>query len=174
MTPDAASGGTADTLSEDSFPGSGEPGARPVTLRMMIAALALAGIFVATYLTLYKVGAIGELSCSVGSCETVNTSRWATLLGVPVAAWGILFYVVAFATALAGTQPRRSSSVSIARFLTGWSAGGVLFSAWLTYLELFVIHAICIWCVTSAVMVTVIFLLSAADLRALGRSARPA
>ena len=42
---------------------------------------------------------------------------------------------------------------------------GVLFSAWLTYLEIGVIHAICIWCVTSAVIVTVIFLVSLADLR---------
>ena len=46
--------------------------------------------------------------------------------------------------------------------LTGW---GVLFSGWLTYLELFVIDAICIWCVISAIIVTVMFAVSLADLR---------
>jgi uncharacterized membrane protein len=60
---------------------------------MVIAALALAGIFLATYLALYKLGYIGALSCSVGSCETVNLSRWATFLGLPVAVWGVGFYV---------------------------------------------------------------------------------
>ncbi|MEO5588074.1 MAG: vitamin K epoxide reductase family protein, partial [Gemmatimonadaceae bacterium] len=61
--------------------------------RMIVAALALAGIFVATYLLLYKLGIIGELSCSVGSCETVNTSKWATFAGLPVAAWGVGWYL---------------------------------------------------------------------------------
>ena len=55
---------------------------------MIVAALALAGIFISTYLTLYKLGMIGELTCSIGSCETVNTSRWSIFLGLPVAAWG--------------------------------------------------------------------------------------
>lgn len=55
---------------------------------MAMAVLALAGIFVALYLLLYKLGMIGNLNCSVGSCETVNTSKWATFLGFPVAAWG--------------------------------------------------------------------------------------
>ncbi|MEO5589963.1 MAG: vitamin K epoxide reductase family protein, partial [Gemmatimonadaceae bacterium] len=72
--------------------------------RMIVAALALAGIFVATYLLLYKLGIIGELSCSVGSCETVNTSKWATFAGLPVAAWGVGWYVAMFGLALAGTR----------------------------------------------------------------------
>ena len=56
---------------------------------MLAALVALAGLFVATYLTLYKLGVVGTLSCSVGSCETVQLSRWAMLLGLPVAAWGV-------------------------------------------------------------------------------------
>ena len=51
------------------------------------AALAAGATAVSTYLTLYKLGYIGTLQCAVGSCETVNTSRWATFLGMPVAAW---------------------------------------------------------------------------------------
>ena len=136
-----------------------------MTKRMIVAALALAGIFVSLYLTLYKLGIIGELSCSIGSCETVNTSTWSRLLGLPVAAWGLLFYLDVFAISLIGTFPRFEDERVISLVLVAEAAVGVLFSAWLTYLELGVIHAICIWCVTSAVIVTLILLVSVADLR---------
>ena len=132
---------------------------------MIVAALALAGIFISIYLTLYKLGVIGELSCSLGSCETVNTSRWSVFLGLPVAAWGFLFYVDVFAVALLGTMPRWENEPVISIALVTQAAIGVLFSVWLTYLELAVIHAICIWCVASAVIVTVILVVSVADLR---------
>ncbi|HEU4748913.1 MAG TPA: vitamin K epoxide reductase family protein [Gemmatimonadaceae bacterium] len=136
-----------------------------MTKRMIVAALALAGIFVGLYLTLYKLGIIGELSCTVGSCETVNTSKWAVFLGFPVAAWGVFFYVAVFALALVGTLDRFEDAPVISWLLVIWSGFGFLFSAWLTYLELAVIHAICIWCVVSALLVTAIFVLSIADLR---------
>jgi uncharacterized membrane protein len=132
---------------------------------MIVAALALAGIFIGLYLTLYKLGIIGELTCSVGSCETVNTSRWAVFLGFPVAAWGVFFYVAVFVLALVGTAERFENAKAISLLLAVWSTVGLLFSAWLTYLELAVIQAICIWCVISAILVTAIFVLSVADLR---------
>ena len=132
---------------------------------MVVAALALAGIFISLYLTLYKLGVIGELTCSVGSCETVNTSRWATFLGLPVAAWGLLFYLDVFIIAVLGTTARFEFEPGISVVLVAQAAIGVLFSGWLTYLELAVIHAICIWCVTSACIVVIIFLFSLADLR---------
>jgi len=134
---------------------------------MIVAALALAGIFISVYLTLYKLGVIGELSCSIGSCETVNTSRWSIFLGLPVAAWGLLFYLDVFGVALLGTMPRWENEPVISIILAVEAAIGVLFSAWLTYLELAVIHAICIWCVTSAVIVGAILLVSVADWRQL-------
>jgi uncharacterized membrane protein len=132
--------------------------------RMIIAALALAGVFVALYLTLYKMGYIGHLACTVGGCEQVNTSQWATFLGYPVAMWGLGFYIAAFAVAFAGTFPSLMGQRNISVLLTAMSAIGVVFSGWLTYLELAVIHAICQYCVVSAVIVTLIFLVSVADL----------
>jgi uncharacterized membrane protein len=137
---------------------------------MIVAALALAGIFISLYLTLYKIGVIGELSCSIGSCETVNTSKWSTFVGLPVAAWGLLFYVEVFVLALAGTSARLENSRPLGALIAAEAAVGVLFSAWLTYLELAVIHAICIWCVTSAVVVTLIFLVSLSDWREITRA----
>jgi uncharacterized membrane protein len=132
---------------------------------MIVAMLALAGIFVATYLLLYKLGMIGHLTCSIGSCETVNTSKWATFLGVPVAGWGVAFYMALFVLALASTGERYAESRGMAQVLVVFAGTGVLFSAWLTWLELFKIHAICQWCVISAILVTVIFVISVLELR---------
>jgi uncharacterized membrane protein len=139
---------------------------------MIVAALALAGIFISTYLTLYKLGMIGELSCSIGSCEAVNTSRWSIFLGLPVAAWGLLFYLDVFGVALLGTMPRLENEPLVSIVLAAEAGIGVIFTAWLTYLELAVIHAVCMWCVLSAGIVAAIFLLSVADWREV-RAAEP-
>jgi hypothetical protein len=78
---------------------------------MVIALLALLGSLLALYLTLYKLGIIGQLVCQMGSCETVNTSRWSTFLGLPVAAWGFLTYAVLLGLALFGLQESHSGSI---------------------------------------------------------------
>ena len=134
---------------------------------MMIAALALLGVFVAAYLTLYKVGVIGSLACSIGSCTTVQSSRYAMFAGLPVAAWGLAFYVTTFIVAMAGLQERFADSRPISLFLVASSAVGTAFSLWLTYLEAFVIRAWCQWCVVSAFIVLGIFIASVLDLREL-------
>jgi uncharacterized membrane protein len=95
----------------------------------------------------------------------VQLSRWATFLGLPVAAWGIVFYLVLLALALVGLQPRYADSRAVSLALVAWTGWGVLFSGWLTYLELFVINAICQWCVVSAVLVLIAFVVSALDFR---------
>ncbi len=138
--------------------------------RQSLALLAVVGIGIALYLTLYKVGVIGVLSCSIGSCETVNTSRWSMLFGIPIAAWGLAAYVALLVLALAGSAESREASVPIAQLLVALAGWSVLFSAWLTYLELFVIHAICIWCVTSALLWVLILAVTVADLRAVSRA----
>ena len=127
---------------------------------MIIAALALAGVGLATYLAMYKLGMIGTLACGAGGCETVQLSRWATLLGLPVAVWGVGFYIALFALALLGTTDRFVDEAWVSHAMLALTSWGVIFSAWLTYLELFVINAICVFCVVSAILVTVLFLLS--------------
>jgi uncharacterized membrane protein len=132
---------------------------------MIIAALALAGVGLATYLAMYKLGYIGTLACTVGSCETVNLSKWSTFIGIPVAVWGVGFYVVLFLVALLGTTERFVNEAWVSHallLLTGW---GVLFSGWLTYLELYVIHAVCMFCVISAILVCLLFVLSVFEWR---------
>jgi uncharacterized membrane protein len=136
-----------------------------VSKRQLVALLALLGLFIAIYLTLYKTGVIAELACTSGSCETVQMSRWATFLGLPVAAWGIVFYVALLGVALSGLQGSLADSRAVSVALVAVTGWGVIFSAWLTYLELFVIHAICQWCVVSAILVTIAFAISWLDLR---------
>ena len=133
--------------------------------RMLVALVALAGVFIALYLTLYKLGYIGTLVCAVGSCEKVQTSKWATFLGVPVGAWGVGYYIAVLAMAIAGLTPILAESRGLSKLMVGVTAIGVLFSLWLTYLELFVIDAICQWCVMSAILATILFVLCCLDLR---------
>jgi uncharacterized membrane protein len=137
---------------------------------MTIAALALIGAFVALYLTMYKMGAIGHLACGLGGCARVNPSKWAVFAGAPVAAWGLAFYIATFVVALVGTSPALAQRREISYLLAAMSFVGVAFSAWLTYLELYVIEAICKYCVTSAVIVTAIFLVAVADVAMQPRS----
>jgi uncharacterized membrane protein len=136
-----------------------------MTKRKWMALISLAGLFLGAYLTLYKVGVIGALACNIGSCEQVQTSRWSVFLGLPVATWGVGFYLLMLVLSIAGLQPRFSDSrqLSLAvMLLAGW---GVVFTAWLNYLEAFVIHAWCEWCLGSAAMVVLLFVLAVTDWR---------
>jgi uncharacterized membrane protein len=131
---------------------------------MGVALLSLFGLLIAVYMYLYKIGKIGSLVCGTGGCETVQLSPQARFLGVEVSLIGILGYLVILAVAMAGLQPRAAGMAWPARWLAILSGGAVLFTAYLTYLELFVIHAICRWCVGSAVIIALIFGLSLRDL----------
>jgi len=136
--------------------------------RQAIALLALIGFFIALYLWLYKIGAIGELKCGTGACEAVQTSRWAVWLGVPVAFYGVVGYAALFLVALVGVQPAFAMRRAPTLLLAALASGGLLFTLYLTYLEVFVIHAICRWCVGSAVVITVIWVVSMIGLKTWG------
>ncbi|MEA3246123.1 MAG: vitamin K epoxide reductase family protein [Gemmatimonadota bacterium] len=133
--------------------------------RQAIAVLALAGVFLAGYLTLYHYGYVGSIACGTGGCEKVQASRYAVFLGQPVALWGVGYYVSVAAVAIAGSvgagQLSRWPTTALLA-LNGW---GVVFSAYLTWLEVARIHAICRYCVVSAIAVAGLFALSAWDWR---------
>jgi len=129
-------------------------------LRMIAALLSLVGLMVATYLYLYKIGIVGTMVCGTGSCELVQTSRWSRFLGVEVSLLGALGYLAMFGVSLAGLQPTLQQRRWPATALLLLATGALLFSAYLTYVELFLIHAICRWCVASAVIVLLLFLVA--------------
>lgn len=132
---------------------------------MGIALLALVGLFISLYLWLYKIGVVGTMSCGSGGCETVQLSPESVFLGIEVALIGVLGYLALLAVAVWGTLPAQAARVAPALALMVLSGGAVAFTAYLKYLEFFVIGAVCRWCVASAVIILVIFLLSVADWR---------
>lgn len=101
--------------------------------------LSILGALISVYLLQSKILGSGIL-CGVSSCGVVNNSQYSQLFGIPVSAFGLAFYI-GMACVLTFGYKRL--------FLIG-SIAGVLFSAYLTYIEAFVIHAWCQWCIMSA------------------------
>ena len=128
--------------------------------RMAAALLSLVGVLLATYLYLYKIGVVGTMMCGTGSCEVVQTSQWSRFMGVEVSLIGLLGYVGILGVSIAGLQPANQARRWPDTTLVLLSLGGLLFSAYLTYIELFLLHAVCRWCVVSAVIITLIFVIS--------------
>jgi len=115
--------------------------------------LALVGIGIAGYLTYVHYNKLAPI-CAVGhGCEKVQNSEWAKVGGVPVPVIGLVGYVAILASLLVRGELARLATAGMAYI-------GVSFSAYLTYRELFSIHAICQWCVGSAVTMTLIAVLA--------------
>jgi uncharacterized membrane protein len=123
-------------------------------LRIAIGILCLVGIGIAGYLTYVHYEGLKVLCLSSGGCETVQSSRYAKLDGIPVPVLGLLGYI-----AILGSLGLRGDTGRTAGF--GLALIGFLFSMYLTYRELFTINAICQWCVGSAVVMTILAIFTA-------------
>jgi uncharacterized membrane protein len=123
--------------------------------------LALFGLAVAAYLSYVETQAVEAMCGPVGDCNAVQASTYARLFGLlPVGVLGMFGYLLILAVwAWSRLRHNRLAElVSVA--LLGMTLFGTLFSIYLTTLELFVINAVCLWCVTSAVIITLLMLLS--------------
>jgi len=119
----------------------------------LVGGLAAAGFAIAGYLAWLKwTGGAAAFCLSGGGCDIVQSSRYATLLGVPIALWGALLYLGIGVLAAVGLTPRRWS---LAVYLT---AAGVGISIYLTALSFLVVHATCAYCLASAAIMLVILL----------------
>lgn len=119
-------------------------------LRIAMIVLATVGLGVASYLTYVHYSGTPPVCTAGGSCLKVQTSIYSKLVGVPVALMGLIGYVAILASLLA---PENEST----RFATlAFIVAGFGFSAYLTYRELFSIHAVCEWCASSAVIMTIL------------------
>jgi len=124
--------------------------------RLRVAALvvALLGVAVAGYLTYVHYADLEPLCAGGGhGCERVQSSSYAKLGGIPVAVLGLAGYVAILVALLLPGERARLAAAAL-------TVSGFGFSAYLTYLELFVIDAICQWCVASAVLLTVLVVLA--------------
>jgi len=120
----------------------------------LIAAVAVVGVVIAGYLTVTKLTRGSALFCEAGTgCDIIQASPYALFLGVPTALWGAAVYAAIGVLALIGLSGR------------GWlrafllAASGVAFSAYLTYLSVFVIRAVCLYCLASAAVAVLLFAL---------------
>ncbi|HTX79380.1 MAG TPA: vitamin K epoxide reductase family protein [Longilinea sp.] len=126
----------------------------------IIQVLAALGLADAIYLTIMKFANNPQLCIQgVGDCWSVNSSKFSEIYGIPVALIGALGYVMIFALATLAARGGKGRSLGIYGTF-GLGLIGVLFSAYLTYLEVYVIHAICPFCIASAVIMATIFGLS--------------
>jgi uncharacterized membrane protein len=136
--------------------------------RQVVAVLALLGLLLSVYLMLYHYGFVGQLACGgTNECEKVQTSRYAVLFGMPVAGYGVAGYLALLVIAISGLAEKWDGRPEPTQQLAIVSGAGVAFSAYLTWLELFRIHAICRWCVGSAVLIVLIFAVSLVSLLSL-------
>ncbi len=124
--------------------------ARALGWRGITALLVLCGLGVATYLTIVHYDT-GALICTVGDCHTVQTSKYSTIGPIPVAVLGLGMYLTIGAISLGRwRRPDLTSTLTMASFAI--VLAGAIYAAYLTYLELNVIHAVCQWCVLSALI----------------------
>lgn len=131
--------------------------------------VAFVGMGISAYLSFVHFNGVPLYCEGSGGCHTVQSSEYATLLGVPVALIGFLLYVGIFAAGLVALRGA-GWAAQVAPFLVfGLALTGVLYSAYLTWLELYRIYAICTWCVASACLLTVIFAGATAELVVSGR-----
>jgi uncharacterized membrane protein len=132
------------------------------TLRRAIAFVAALGVGVATYIAIAESGG-GSPVCLAGStgCKTVAESSYSHVAGVNIAIFGAIGYLLLLATAFFVSDLARFGGFAV-------SLGGFGYSIFLTYIEIFKIEAICQWCVASAMLMTILFLLNATRLVAYG------
>ena len=121
---------------------------------------AIIGALDSVYLAWIKLSH-NETLCApgLGDCFTVNTSRYAELFGIPIALFGLATYIAIIAILLFENRiDFLKENGTLALF--GIGLVGVLYSAYLSYLEEFVLHAWCPYCILSAVMITIVFIVS--------------
>ena len=131
-------------------------------LRAAVALLALAGAGIAAYLA-YAWYADATIACTTGGCETVQSSSYAKVIGVPVPVLGLVGYLAILASALVPGESARTVGAALA-------LAGLAFSLYLVLVQALVIEAFCQWCLTSDL---VMLLLAAATVARL-RSGQPA
>ena len=127
--------------------------------------LALVGMADSAYLWWIKVTGAYAACVNIGDCESVNSSRFAEIGGVPIALIGLIGYMFIFVILMLELRmPGRIDFLRLTIF--GVTLAGSLYSLYLTYLEVYVLHAVCPYCVVSAAVMLGLFGVSISRLKA--------
>lgn len=130
----------------------------------LIPILAVLGLGVAGYMAYIEITHVAAVCGPVGECNVVQTSQYAAIAGIPVAVLGLVFYLATLVLWAVQRSGAGKWARPAALALLGMAVFGVLFSIYLTLLELFVIHAVCMWCLSSALITTLIMVVVVAQL----------
>ncbi len=123
------------------------------------------GIFISGYLVTKRFAG-GSLACTRwAECDVVNNSVYSQIYGVPVSVLGLAGYLLLLALALAALWTTGCTQRRILLLSLVLTVGGVGFSVYLTYLEIYVIEALCTWCVASAIVITLLANITAVTIR---------
>jgi uncharacterized membrane protein len=122
-------------------------------------ALVVLGLLVSIYMTIYKISSNDRMCLGSGDCHTVNTSKYSEVNGIPVAVFGIIGYL-AILVALYFENRNRFFKENSTLMIFGMSLTGFIFTVWLIYVEIVLIKALCPFCVTSQVAMTLIFIIA--------------
>ena len=122
-------------------------------------ALVVLGLLVSIYMTIYKLTANDSMCLGSGDCSTVNSSRYSEVNKIPVAVIGVLGYLTILV--IHYLEPRnRYFKQNGTLLIFGLALTGFLFTAWLIYVEIALIKALCPFCLTSQAAMTIIFIVS--------------
>lgn len=128
-------------------------------IHRVLIALLVVGLSVSIYMTIFKITGNEGMCLGSGDCSTVNASRFSEVNGIPVAVIGIGGYLAILGIVL--LENRNSFLKQNGTLMVfGLSLGGFLFTLWLVYVELVQLKAICPFCVTSQVAMTLIFIVA--------------
>ena len=126
--------------------------------------LASIGVLDSTYLFIYKISNNNAMCLGNGDCATVNASRYSVIYGIPISLLGLLAYLAILALLIfefRNIVTKENSNLLI----FGISLVGVIFSAYLTYIEFYVIFAVCPFCILSAIVISILFIISIIKLK---------
>ena len=133
---------------------------KAIWLSMIMAGI---GLLDSIYLLIFKLSDNNAMCLGSGGCSTVNASRYSELYNIPVSLYGVMAFLV-IALLLIFELKNIVTKGNSNLLLFGISLVGVIFSSYLTYIEFYVIYAVCPFCVISAVVMTIIFIISATEL----------
>jgi uncharacterized membrane protein len=122
-------------------------------------ALSILGLLVSIYMTIYKITSNDSMCLGSGDCSAVNSSKYSAVNGIPVAVFGMIGYLAILAV-LYFENKNGFFKQNGTLMIFGMALTGFLFTVWLIYVELVLLKAICPFCVTSQVSMTIIFIIA--------------
>jgi uncharacterized membrane protein len=122
--------------------------------------ITLIGLAVSIYMTIFKLTGNETMCIGNGGCSVVNNSPYAVINGIPVAVFGIVGYLAILAVLILEKKAGKFFKQNATMLNFGLTLIGFLFTLYLIYLEIFVIKALCPFCLTSQIAMTILFIIS--------------